>query len=244
MGIPHCRTFYEKSDPNRLEPDVLFAELGPNRSMKIFLDSNIVQHAATTYRMQVIHFGRRKLAESLVRKGPVRLVHKRPAENERLRLEIECLFPLSSRLKTIGAVLIMDHENNSEIRRAGRFRKEYFHSSEIEYAKRPPEYNTTLGLPSWMNPGPTKNQFHNFLHQLRNPRFLDLAKCTGGLQGSSVNYNQLADAYFLWCAEENGADYILTLDFKLHKLIKQAKSLIYAPKVVTATELLKEIENA
>ncbi|MEW5056533.1 MAG: hypothetical protein AB1Y25_02825 [Cycloclasticus sp.] len=212
--------------------------------MKIFLDSNIVQHAATTYRSQDIHFGGAKPGEPIIRKGPIETFQKQPANSEKLRLEIDCLPEISTKLKNIGANLIMDHENFSEVRKAGRFRKEYFYGSDIKYAKRPPEFNTILGLPSHLNPGPTDNHFHNFLHQLKNPRFLELAKYAGALQGTKANYNQLADAYFLWCAEINHVDYFLTLDLKLSRLMGKARNLIYEPQVVTATELLGKLQNA
>ena len=191
-----------------------------------------------------ICFGGAKPGEPLIRKGPIETIHKKPAKDEPLRLEIDSLQELASKLKNIGACLIMDIDNiYSEVSKAGRFQREYFYGSDIEYAERPPEFNATLGAPSWLNPGPTDNHFHNFLHRLKNPRFLDLAKYAGALQGSKDNYNQLADAYFLWCAEVNYADYFLTLDSKLERSIGQAKSLVYTPKVVSATKLLAELKN-
>ena len=213
--------------------------------MKVFIDSNIIQHSATTYRTMDIYFGGAKPGEPLVREGPIQTVHKKPAENKNLMAEIECLKELACKLKALGATLIMDFENiYSEVRRAGRFRREFFYGSDIEYAERPPEFNTVIGVPGWLNPGPTDKQFHNFLHRLKHPRFLELAKFSGALQGKEANYNQLADAYFLWCAEANEADYFLTLDAKLERSINQAKSLVYKPKVISASKLLAELENA
>lgn len=211
--------------------------------MKIFLDSNIVQHAATTYRTQNIYFDGAKPGEPLVRGGPIETHHKSPTKNETLRREINCLPELARKLRNIRADLVMAHENLSEVTRAGRFRKEYFHGSKIRYADRAPEYNTIIGMPDWLNMGPTANHFHNFLYYLKHPRFLELAKYAGALQGEKPNYNQLADAYFLWCAESNEADYFLTLDFKLKRSIDQSKNLHFNPRVVTATELLGELRQ-
>lgn len=192
-----------------------------------------------------IHFGGAKPGEPLIRKGPIETIHKTTAKGAKLREEIDCLQDLASKLKDIEAILIMDFDNvYSEVRKVGRFRKEYFYGSDIQYAERPPEFNTLIGTPSWLNPGPTDKQFHNFLHRLKHPRFLELAKFSGALQGKKDNYRQLADAYFLWCAEINNADYFLTLDSKLERSINQAKSLVYKPKVVSATKLLAELENA
>ncbi|ATG88685.1 hypothetical protein [Methylomonas koyamae] len=213
--------------------------------MKVFLDSNIIQHAATTYRTMDIHFGGAKSGEPLVRTGPVTTITKKPANSKNLRDEIECLPELSIKLKEIGATLITDFENiYSEVRKAGRFRKEYFFGSDVSYAEPPPEFNTIFGMPSWLNPGHTDKHFHNFLHNLKNSRFLELAKYAGALQGKEPNYNQLADAYFLWCAEVNRADYFLTLDSRLERSINQAKSLVFEPRVISASKLLSEIKNA
>ena len=192
-----------------------------------------------------IYFDGAKPDEPLVREGPIQTVHKKPAADKKLKEEIDCLKELASKLKALGATLIMDFDNiYSEVRRAGRFRKEYFYGSDIKYVERPPEFNTLLGALDWLNPGPTDKQFHNFLHRLKNPRFLELAKFAGALQGKEANYNQLADAYFLWCAETNDADYFPTLDSKLERSINQAKSLVYKSRVLSATKLLAELENA
>lgn len=213
--------------------------------MKVFIDSNIIQHSATTYRNMDIHFGGSRLGEPLVRTGPVLTIAKEPASGMNLRDEIECLPELSIKLKEIGATLITDFENiYTEVRKAGRFRKEYFFGSDIAYAERPPEFNTILGMPRWLNLGRTDKHFHNFLENLKNPRFLELAKYAGALQGRVPNCNQLADAYFLWCAEVNHADYFLTLDSKPERSINQAKSLVFEPRVISASKLLREIKNA
>lgn len=211
--------------------------------MKVFLDSNIFQHSATTYRTSVIYFGGAKPGESLVRRGPIKTIHKKPAQGEELRKEIECLPKLAAKLKQIEATLITDFENiYSEVHKVGF--SELFYGSHIRYANRPPAFETSWGVPSWLSSGPTKNRFHNFLHRLKNPRFLELARYAGGLQGTCYNYNQLADAYFLWCAEVNCADYFLTLDFRLRRSVSKAKGLVYNPKIVTATELLTELNNS
>lgn len=213
------------------------------KNIKVFLDSNIVQHAATTYRTADIFYGGAKPGEPLIRHGPIETIHKPLAKSEELQQEIEKLPKLSSIFRSIKANLIMDHNNFSEIKKAGRFRKEYFYGADITYANRPPEFNTLFACPGWFNFGPTENQFHNFLHRLENPRFLELAKYAGALQGKKDNYNQLADAYFLWCAEENNVDYFLTLDFKLKRSIENARRLSYTPKVVTASQLLEELKK-
>ncbi|WP_346839240.1 hypothetical protein [Microbulbifer sp. SAOS-129_SWC] len=132
----------------------------------------------------------------------------------------------------------MDRQTDMEIKKSGRFRSDYFYGSEIEFSDPPPvRYFLTI-RPSWMNTGPTKNHFHNFLSELKHPRFLELAKYAGALQGGRKKYNQLADAYWLWCAESNKCDVFLTLDTKLINSLSTAKRLEFTPDVVKPSELL------
>lgn len=62
----------------------------------------------------------------------------------------------------------------------------------------------------------------------------------GGAKGRKRS-NQLADAFFLWCAERAKCAYFLTLDFILIKQIRAAKSLQLRMLVVKPSELLLEL---
>lgn len=209
--------------------------------MKIYVDSNIVRHAATKYRTMDIYFGGAKPGQALVRYGPIEVLKKKPADDKRLRKEIKLLKRLSKKIKKVGSSLVMDRQTFLEIKRAGRFRSDYFFGSEIEFSNPPPVQYYLSFVPSWMNTGPTDNQFHNFLSTLKHPRFMELAKYAGALQGKRKKYNQLADAYWLWCAESNQCNYFLTLDTKLINSFSTAKRLTFMPILVTPSELLKRL---
>lgn len=212
--------------------------------MRVFVDSNIIRHAATRYRTQTIQFGRLDPGDPLVKRGPIQFHSKKPASGLRLRSEIGKLRELSAHLKVTGATLLMDQETLGEVKRAGGFRSEYFHRSNIVVSEPPLKYARIIGLAPHLNFGPTENHFHNFLSNLEHPRFLQLAKATGGMQGESKNYNQLADAFFLWCAESNDADYFLTLDFKLKNCITHAANLAFSPSVLLPSQLLSVLLKA
>lgn len=212
--------------------------------MKVYLDTNVVMHSATEYRTQDIYFGGARVGGPLVRRGPIEIVQKPIARDPKLRRQIETLRDLAEKLKDLSAELVMDHENFFEIKRAGKFRKEYFYGSEIKFSERPPQFRTLMGAPRWMNLGPTENFFHNFLDGLQYKRFMQIANKVGAFQGTYKKYNQLADAYFLWCAELNKADYFLTLDFNLQKYVKNAPSLEYMPRVVTPIELWTVLQKS
>jgi hypothetical protein len=63
------------------------------------------------------------------------------------------------------------------------------------------------------------------LRKLEHKRFRDLQRITGAYQGEGKpNRNQLLDAFHLWCAEHNGSDFFLSLDFKLAKIIERSIS--------------------
>lgn len=206
--------------------------------MRVFIDSNIVRHAATRYRTQTIQFGQLQPGDPLIKRGPIQLHAKKPARDQRLRSEIRRLRELSAWLKVKDAILLMDQETFAEVKKAGGFRSEYFYRSDIIVSDPPIQYDRVIGLPRFLSFGPTENHFHNFLSRLEHPRFIRLAKMTGGLQGAYKNYNQLADAFFLWCAEFNSADYFLTLDSKLQKCVERSIDLDFSPSVVLPSELL------
>ena len=74
-------------------------------------------------------------------------------------------------------------------------------------------------------------------------RFLDLRRATGALPGSKSFRNQLIDAVHLWCAEEVGADYVMTCDYDLQRRLARSR-LLYPPKVVTPRELQRQLRSA
>jgi len=81
----------------------------------------------------------------------------------------------------------------------------------------------------------------DFLSSLKDKRFLELQRITGAYQGiGKVNRNQLLDAFHLSCAEHNGCDFFLSLDFKLAKIIEKANDKRVVP-VVRPSQLVMAV---
>lgn len=88
----------------------------------------------------------------------------------------------------------------------------------------------------------------DFFKGINDARFKTLQKITGAYQGrdkkngaEKYNLNQLRDAFYLWCAECNECDYLLTLDFKLVKMVRECKPHRTPVRVVRPSELLAAI---
>ena len=88
---------------------------------------------------------------------------------------------------------------------------------------------------------PKEMQF-DFLSGLDYKRFKELQRMTGAYQGpGKLHQNQLLDAFNIWCAEHNGCDFFLTLDFKLIRVV--ASSHKQTIRLVKPSELLKHSEE-
>lgn len=82
----------------------------------------------------------------------------------------------------------------------------------------------------------------NFLQNITDPRFKTIQKITGAYQGgTNYNLNQLRDAFYIWCAEHNKCDYMLTLDFKLVRMVANSKKHKANVHVVKPSELLNAL---
>lgn len=206
--------------------------------MRVYLDSNIIQHSATFRRSQSTYYGQRSCADDLISYGPVEVAVKDARPGTVLGEEIQSLPFLAAQLRRIGATLIMDQHAGNEIKRAGSFPEDYFYSSRIFYAVPPVDDGLSIisgGMCDLL--GVPRNSFHRLLTKLTAPRFLELAAACGAPAGTR-KYNQLADAYFLWCAEKNACDYFLSLDFELQRLLRNSRLSHPAVPVVRARELI------
>jgi hypothetical protein len=115
----------------------------------------------------------------------------------------------------------------------------YFYDAGREIVKPPVRYSRAIygGTDDW------KEDQYEFLRSLDHKRFLELQKVTGAYQGEGkVHRNQRLDAFHLWCAEHNGSDFFLSLDFKLARVIARSKD---KPRVavVRPSELLAAISH-
>lgn len=81
-----------------------------------------------------------------------------------------------------------------------------------------------------------------FLSNFSDPRFVEISKKVGGFQGQGnpINLNQSVDAFHLWCAEKLDAEYFLTMDYKLKRMLSK-QGFVLKCKVVTPFELLLDI---
>ncbi len=112
-----------------------------------------------------------------------------------------------------------------------------FYDAPCEWVEAPIEYSRVFAGTG----SDAKDMQFRFLASVKSKRFLELQKITGAYQGpGKLNRNQLLDAFHLWCAEHNSCGYLLTLDFKLIKVLrKQKRSLL--SEVVKPSELMKRI---
>lgn len=85
---------------------------------------------------------------------------------------------------------------------------------------------------------------YKFLCELKNKRFLKLQKVTGAYQGQNQpNRNQLLDAFAIWCAEHNNCDFLLTLDFKLIKIVSINPRTPIKVKLIKPSALIKRLDT-
>lgn len=85
-----------------------------------------------------------------------------------------------------------------------------------------------------------KAHTQDFLSNIRNPRYLEIAKVTGAYQGKDkpLNLNQALDAFHIWCAESAGIEYFMTMDYKLKKVVERSK-LQSSVQITTPSQLLQ-----
>lgn len=83
------------------------------------------------------------------------------------------------------------------------------------------------------------SRFEELLQNIEHPRLNELKKITGASQGNH-KIQQLYDAYHIWSAEYNKCSYFLTLDKKLHKLIRSRKKYPLETEIVYPSDLIKK----
>jgi hypothetical protein len=150
------------------------------------------------------------------------------------------LLPQIAELAKVGKFeLLLDREAHYESWGLPNMNSEtgLFYDAPITEAERPFQYGRVLaGLgrsaDDWAKP---------FLTGINDQRFRELGKVLGAYQGpNKYNLNQLRDAFFIWSAEHNGCEFMLTLDFKLIRMVKLAKKQNVKVKVVKPSELLEQ----
>lgn len=189
---------------------------------KVFLDTNVLKFAATELprlspRKQSLDWGGKTIevtVHDFIEVNPNEAI-----KNPELKAEAELLPRLAKFGKSGELSYVMNFEALDESwglpnmdTKNGRF-----YGAPIEVVKAPFEYGRTV-VGGGVKP---KDWQLRFLASVEHPRFLELQRMTGAFQGAQkLNPNQLLDAFHIWCAEHNGCEYFLTLDFKLIKVLR------------------------
>jgi hypothetical protein len=197
------------------------------RKAKVYLDSNIYKFSATQLPRAVpreVKINWPGQDKPVTVYDPVTVNPNEQIKNNReLKAEAK-LLPQVAALAGAGLVIFqISVETQVEISGLPNLDSKtgYFYGADREIVAPPAKYSRILygGLENW------EEGQYNFLKSLQHERFLQLQRITGAYQGKrKVNRNQLLDAFHLWCAEHNGSDFFLSLDFKLARIIEKAKS--------------------
>jgi hypothetical protein len=116
-----------------------------------------------------------------------------------------------------------------------------FYDAPITEAESPFSYGRIL-VGDGMKP---RDRAKDFFSRIEHERFRTLGKITGAYQGKhSHNLNQLRDAFYIWSAEHNKCEYLLTMDFKLIRIIERDKKHDVKVKLVKPSRLLDEMRNS
>lgn len=212
---------------------------------KVYVDANIFKFSATALprlkpRLQTLNWGGIELEETVhdfVVENPNEKI-----ENPELRAEAD-LLPELARFGTNRKVrYVVQVEAEFEAwglpnmdSDSGRF-----YGAPVELVDAPITYGRVMvgGIEN-----PRESQ-RGFLEGIQDKRFKELQKMTGAYQGENrPNGNQLLDAFHLWCAEHNGCDYFLTMDFSLIKVILSNRKRKLGVNLVRPSELLSEVQK-
>lgn len=209
---------------------------------KVFVDTNVLKFSATDLlrlrpRMKQLQWGEKQI--DVLIHDFVRINPNDNIRNAELKTEVE-LLPKLAELGKEGLVqFIIQIEVEQESwglpnmdSRTGRF-----YGAPITWTQGPFKYSRIV---AGGNVSPRDLQL-NFLKSIDHPRFKQLMRIAGAYQGEyDVNCNQLLDAFHLWCSEHEGADYFLTLDFKLARVVSKVGAKYRVP-IVRPSELLAKL---
>jgi hypothetical protein len=206
---------------------------------KVYLDTNVYKFSATELprlrpRMKEVAWGRQKRLLQLYEPVIVDPNDQIDPASE-LRREVD-LLPKAAGLAQVGlATFMISVEIQIELSDLPNLDSVtgFFYGAPHVLVNPPVRYSRVLygGLED-----PMREQY-NFLRSLDHGRFLELRRICGAEQGQKVNRNQLLDAFHLWCAEFNRCEYFLSLDFKLARIVGNAKARPQC-RIVKPSELL------
>jgi hypothetical protein len=232
------------SKPVKLRPLDAFAM--PHRPT-VFVDSNVIKFATETTvlvpRQQRLNWAGREIELTVHDFGTRREVDLLP-EGE-LRQEALLLRRVAEEARDRRCRLVTQAEVVHETWTLPWVRGAQLYDVEIEWVDAPLEYSRILGRVVPSAPNERRNDMKEstieFLSSVDYPRFKQLQIACGAAQGNRVNENQLIDAFHVWSAESAGAEYFLTLDFKLIRCVRTHKRFPPSVKLVKPSELLYEV---
>jgi hypothetical protein len=142
--------------------------------------------------------------------------------------EVDLLWHIESEVEFFGIQLFGG--GKSELLEAG-----------VTMVEAPLKYSRILSPLSTLSGETWQSLRTDFLTGIKHPRFMELQRACGALQGNHLNENQLLDAFHIWCAEAAHATHFLTTDFKLARVVRGHKTAPPRVKVVAPSELLDEL---
>lgn len=82
----------------------------------------------------------------------------------------------------------------------------------------------------------------DFLSGISDKRYRRICRSVGAYQGKDrpLNLNQALDAFYIWCAECANIDYMMTMDYKLRKIVTQSK-LDTPVRIITPYQILLDV---
>lgn len=196
---------------------------------RVFLDTTVVKHSIRSRQEFCGH--------KIVDIDPTASV-----QPGRLRMEIDLLSEVAQRTRAGGIELLWHIESWVEFLGIYLFpgggTPELLDAG-VTRVEGPMQYSRSLfGSRSLLSSDTCRSVMTDFLNRITHPRFLQLKRACGALQGDHVNENQLADAFHIWCAEAANASHFLTTDFKLVRVVRGHRTAPPLVKVVSPSELL------
>lgn len=205
---------------------------------KVFLDANALWKARLYRRAyatakESIHWAGRKIERPVIQPGKI-LVFEKQADQWLEAMLLEKV----ARLAKAGKIRLITH-NDAKVAsllraRGGPYCPEgEFYGASVEEVDCGVPHSRVIG-------GGSRGEFQ--AHDFSNPRFRDMCKLTGAIQGEAVVApRQVPDAFLLYCAEENGATHFVTLDGPLiHKARDLGPAFNLTKRVCWPSELLGE----
>jgi hypothetical protein len=211
--------------------------------IRVMLETNTIKFAATKLRMlipanRLTYNAKGEVTGFLLLEDGYINPNDKITDPE-LRREADLLPEIAELAKNGKVELLLDRQTTWEMWGVPKINSPdgLFFGAPIIRVGSPAQRNTPLVHPDFE----PEDLATKFFTSISNERFKKLAKICGAYQGeNNWKLNQLWDAFYIWSAEHNGCEYLLTLDFKLMRMLSHAKNYDAKVKVVKPSELLEQ----